>query len=81
VNGSVTTRLSQTQFDALVDFTYNLGSSNLSKSTLLKNVNAGNDVTKANFTDWNHARGKVVQGLTVRRTDEYNLYTTGSYGP
>jgi lysozyme len=80
VNSNVTASLSQTKFDAVVDFTYNLGGANLEKSTLLKNINAGNDVTKENFTDWNHAGGKVVNGLTARRTDEFNLFSKGDYG-
>ena len=80
VNSKVTTNLSQAKFDAVVDFTYNLGGANLGKSTLLKNINTGNDVIKENVTDWNHAGGKVVNGLTTRRTDEFNLYSNGNYG-
>ena len=80
VNDKVTASLTQTKFDAVVDFTYNLGAGNLGRSTLLSNINSGKDVTKENFTDWNHAGGKVVQGLTSRRTDEYNLFSTGAYG-
>jgi lysozyme len=80
VNAKVTTTLSQTKFDAMVDFTYNEGGGSLGKSTLLSNINSGKDVTKENFTDWNHAGGKVNQGLTTRRTDEYNLFSTGAYG-
>jgi lysozyme len=79
VNKSVTTKLSQAKFDAVVDFTYNVGSGNLAKSTLLKNINAGKDVTKENFTDWNKAGGKVVDGLTTRRTAEFDLFSTGTY--
>ena len=80
VNRLVTATLSQTQFDALVDFTYNLGAGSLGKSTLLTNINAGLDVVEENFTDWNHAGGKVVEGLTIRRTDEWNLFSNGNYG-
>jgi RHS repeat-associated protein len=80
VNAKVTAKLSQTAFDALVDFAYNLGGKNFGKSTLLSNLNSGKDVTKENFTDWNHAGGKVVGGLTVRRTDEFNLFSKGDYG-
>lgn len=80
VNSRVTTKLSQPQFDAVVDFTFNLGGASLRKSTLLKNINAGNVVTKDNFTDWNHAGGKVVPGLTIRRSDEFLLFSTGEYG-
>jgi lysozyme len=79
VNNKVTAKLTQTKFDALVDFTYNLGGGNLGKSTLLSNINAGKDVVKENFTDWNHAGGKVVEGLTTRRTAEWNLFSNGSY--
>ncbi|HXX15392.1 MAG TPA: glycoside hydrolase family protein, partial [Candidatus Eremiobacteraceae bacterium] len=79
VNNKVTAKLTQTKFDALVDFTYNLGGGNLGKSTLLSNINSGKDVVKENFTDWNHAGGKVVEGLTTRRTAEWNLFSKGSY--
>jgi lysozyme len=80
VNSKVTVNLSQTQFDALVDFTFNLGGNAFGQSTLLKNINSGNNVVIENFTDWNHAGGKVVAGLTKRRTDEFNLFSNGDYG-
>lgn len=72
----VKSKLTQVQFDALVSFTYNLGGANLSKSTLLKKVNANpNDKSIANeFLKWNKAGGKVLNGLTKRRQDESNLY-------
>lgn len=68
--------LNQNQFDALVSFTYNLGATNLGKSTLLKKVNKNpNDTTIANeFLKWNRAGGKVLNGLTKRRKDEAALY-------
>lgn len=68
--------LNQNQFDALVSFTYNLGATNLGKSTLLKKVNKNpNDTTIANeFLKWNRAGGKVLNGLTKRRKDEASLY-------
>jgi GH24 family phage-related lysozyme (muramidase) len=59
---------------------YNLGGKAFGKSTLLKNINAGKDVTKENFTDWTHAGGKAVKGLTIRRTDEFNVFSKGDYG-
>jgi len=80
VNNKVTVGLTQSQFDAMVDFTYNLGGGALGQSTLLKSINSGTPVVIANFTDWNHAGGKVVAGLTKRRTDEFNLFTKGDYG-
>ncbi|MVZ65046.1 glycoside hydrolase family protein [Sphingobacterium sp. DK4209] len=68
--------LTQNQFDALVSFTFNLGGANLSKSTLLRKVNANpNDPTIASeFVKWNKAGGKVLNGLTRRRKAEAELY-------
>jgi GH24 family phage-related lysozyme (muramidase) len=65
----------QGQFDALVDFAYNLGVENLSSSTLLRKHKAG-DFTgaKAEFAKWNKAAGKVLPGLTKRRAAEAALY-------
>ena len=68
--------LNQNQFDALVSFTYNLGSANLGKSTLLKKVNANpcDKTIKDEFLKWNKAGGKVLNGLTIRRNAEAELY-------
>jgi len=68
--------LNQNQFDALVSFTYNLGATNLGKSTLLKKVNIHpNDRTiAAEFAKWNKAGGKILNGLTRRRIAEAVLY-------
>jgi lysozyme len=70
--------ITQNQFDALVSFAYNLGNGNLKASTLLKKVNADpNDPTiKDEFLKWNKAAGKVLAGLTKRRTAEAELYFT-----
>ena len=68
--------ISQSQFDALVSFAYNLGTGALQKSTLIKKVNANpKDVTIADeFLKWNKAAGRVLAGLTKRRQAEANLY-------
>ena len=68
--------ISQSQFDALVSFAYNLGTGALQKSTLIKKVNANpKDFTIADeFLKWNKANGKVLAGLTKRRQAEANLY-------
>jgi lysozyme len=68
--------ITQGQFDALVSFAYNCGVSNLKSSTLLKKVNANpNDATiRQEFLKWNKAGGKVLAGLTKRRTAEADLY-------
>lgn len=66
----------QGQFDALVDFAYNLGCGNLSRSTLLKYIREGKPLTviKAQFLRWNKAGGKVLAGLTKRRQWEADRY-------
>lgn len=68
--------LNQNQFDALVSFTYNLGSANLCKSTLLKKINANpyDKTIKDEFLKWNKAGGKVLNGLIRRRNAEAELY-------
>ena len=71
--------LTQDQFDALVDFMFNLGAGNFQKSTLLKKLKADpNDPTIYNeFLRWVYAGGVKLLGLVRRRTDEANLYFTG----
>lgn len=76
VNKLVTfSHLTQNQFDALVDFAFNLGLGNLASSTLLKCVNAGNLSQAADeFLRWDKAGGKVFAGLTRRRQAERSLF-------
>lgn len=67
------------QFAAMTSFSYNVGSANLAKSTLLKKHRAG-DYTgaQAEFARWNKAAGKVMKGLTRRRAQEAALYGQGT---
>ena len=73
----VTAPLTQNQFDALVDFAFNLGPASLASSTLLSDINAG-DLTSAasQFQRWDHIRGTVVPGLLRRRQAEAKLFTS-----
>ena len=68
--------ITQNQFDALVSFCYNLGPNNLKSSTLLKkvNLNPNDETIRAEFMKWTKAGGKVLKGLTLRRTAEADLY-------
>jgi lysozyme len=51
--------LSQGEFNALVDFTYNLGEGNFRSSTLLRLVNAGRYEEAGNeFSKWKFTNGK-----------------------
>jgi lysozyme len=67
--------LTQGQFDALVDFTFNLGAGRLQSSTLLKDINAGkyNDAAEQLLL-WDHASGKELPALKTRREEEYKLW-------
>jgi len=67
--------INQNQFDALVDFAFNLGLGNLASSTLLKKINGGDLKGAAEeFLRWDKAGGKVLAGLTRRRKAERDLF-------
>ena len=75
INTLVEVELNQNQFDAMVSWVYNLGSSNLQASTLLKVLNAGDyEGVPAQIMRWNKAGGKVLEGLTRRRQAEADLF-------
>ena len=70
-------KLGQNQFDALVSFTFNLGSGALAESTLLRRLNSGEDpcaVAKEEMPKWNKVDGKPLSGLTRRRLAEVDLF-------
>ena len=67
--------LSQCQFDALVAWTYNLGPSNLSSSTMLKCLNKAEfERVPFEIKRWNKAGGEVLDGLIRRREAEAMLF-------
>ncbi|MNE21980.1 Lysozyme RrrD [compost metagenome] len=75
VNRYAKVELNQNQFDALVSFTFNLGSGNMSTSTLLKKLNDKDFIgASKEFERWNKAKGKVLNGLTRRRKMEAELF-------
>lgn len=67
--------LSQGQFDALVDFCFNLGSGRLASSTLLKVLNRSRYGDAADeLLRWDVAGGKENAGLKARRHAELSLW-------
>lgn len=75
VNGLVQVLLTQDEFDALVDFVFNLGTGAFSGSTLLRMINAQNFAGAAGeFVKWDHAKGQVVAGLLARRQAEVTMF-------
>ena len=77
VNADVTVPLTQDEFDALVDFAFNVGNTALRNSTLLKKLNAGDYAGAANeFDRLDKAAGQVIAGLLRRRQKETDLFNT-----
>ncbi len=71
----VTVPLSQGQFDALVDFVFNLGSARLRNSTLLSELNEGRyDDAGRQLLLWDHAGTEEIAALKARRQAEYALW-------
>jgi lysozyme len=70
-----TVPLTQGQFDALVDFVFNLGAGRLASSTLLKYLNAGQlDAAAWQLLSWDHAGARENAALKSRREAEFKLW-------
>ncbi|MDR3750739.1 MAG: lysozyme [Terracidiphilus sp.] len=68
--------LTQGQFDALVDFCFNLGAGRLASSTLLKVLNGGRYEDAAEqLLRWDQAGGEENAGLKARRQAELELWS------
>jgi GH24 family phage-related lysozyme (muramidase) len=79
INSSVSVPLNQNQNDALVSFAYNVGSTNFTKSTLLRVLNEGNHAAvPGELRKWTKARqnGQLIElpGLVKRRDAEAKLF-------
>jgi lysozyme len=75
VGGLVKVTLTQGQFDALVDFCFNLGAGRLANSTLLRCLNGGRyDAAAEQLLLWDLAGGEVNLGLKARREAEICLW-------
>jgi lysozyme len=63
------------KLNAIVDFCYNLGIGRLQTSTLKRKINAQDwEGAKEQLMLWNKGGGKVLAGLTKRRTAECALF-------
>jgi len=85
VNDLVEVPLNQNQFDALVSFVFNVGRgsghddphgpSGFMGSTLLRLLNMADYAGAANqFRRWDKSKGRVLNGLVLRRMDEKALF-------
>lgn len=74
--GNLGLDLTQGQFDALVDFCFNLGTVSLYDSTLLKKIRtkASEKEIRAEFARWVYCNGRKLAGLVRRRQWEADRY-------
>ena len=64
--------LSQGEYDAYVSLAYNIGSAAFCKSTLVRELNAGNYAAACKqILRWDRFKGQQIRGLTLRREREY----------
>jgi len=67
--------MTQGQFDALVDFCFNLGQGKLAASTLLQDLNTGRyNAAAEQLLRWDQAGAQENAGLKVRREAEFHLW-------
>ena len=75
VSDNVIVKLNQSQFDALVAWTFNLGPGNLRESTMLKKLNNQEyESVPFEMRRGNKAGGKTLDGLIRRREAESLLF-------
>lgn len=68
-------RLTQSQFDCLVSFSFNLGLGVLQRSRLRQKINRGDfEGAIQSLLKYNKANGKVLKGLDLRRKAEAALF-------
>jgi lysozyme len=79
VDRLVKVTLTQGQFDALVDFVFNLGVGRLASSTLLRYLNTGKYEAAAwALLAWDHAGSREIASLKARREAEFQLWNPNS---
>lgn len=77
----ITVPLAQREWDALVSWAYNVGTSAACNSTLVRKLNAGDYTAPCTeLPKWNKAGGRVLAGLVKRRAAEAEMYGCQSIG-
>lgn len=75
VDELVTVALTTNQRSALLSFVYNVGVKAFARSRLLKTLNSGNTAAvPAELKRWVYSRGRILNGLIVRRAREAALW-------
>lgn len=77
VNGLVKTPLTQNEYDALVDFVFNIGTEQFTNSTLLRLLNQDqHELAALEFRKWRFDNHVEIPGLLVRRVKTKDLFLT-----
>ncbi len=64
--------LSQNEYDAYLELSYNIGSTAFCNSTLVRRLNAGDyEGACSAIKMWDKFKGQPLRGLTIRREREY----------
>ena len=84
VNDAIRVGVTQSQFDALVIFAYNIGGSKFATCSAVHMLNDPEYTTQFPGVEdawkaWNRSGGKVLAGLKNRRECEWKLFTEGVY--
>lgn len=75
IEDALQVEVTQSQFDALVCWAYNVGTRAAQQSTLMRLLNAGDVAGAADqFLRWNKAGGVPLPGLSRRREAERQLF-------
>lgn len=75
VNSAVTREITQKQYDALVSFTFNVGTGAFKSSKVLSHTNEGSYQAAGDaFLDYSYAGGEFIPGLRKRREEERAMY-------
>jgi len=79
VDRFIPVKLTQSEFDCLVSFSFNLGLGTLQRSTIRQALLRGDKITAMqSLRKYNKAGGKVLKGLDNRRKDEEALFWSKS---
>ena len=74
VTSAINAPLTQSQFDALVSFAFNVGAGAFKKSTLVRMINDGQPGASGQFGRWVYASGAVLPALVTRRASEQQQF-------
>jgi lysozyme len=73
----VTVPLTQNEYDAYLELSYNIGSGAFCRSTLVRKLNSGDYAGGCEqIKVWDKFQGKPLRGLTLRREREYQKCIT-----